>query len=58
MGISLAETDGRRTISHGGGINGFVTESEYYPNDDLVVVVLLNTAGCFGEILMVLFEGF
>lgn len=45
MGISLAETDGRRTIAHGGRINGFLSESEYYPDDDLVVVVLLNTAG-------------
>jgi CubicO group peptidase (beta-lactamase class C family) len=45
MGISLVETDGRRTISHGGGLNGFLSESEYYPDDDLVVVVLLNTAG-------------
>jgi len=45
MGVSLAETDGRRTISHSGGINGFLSESEYYPDDDLVIVVLLNTAG-------------
>src|SRR5213593_3827529 len=45
MGISLAETDGRRTIAHGGRINGFLSESEYYPDDDLIVVVLLNTAG-------------
>ena len=45
MGISLTGTDGRRTILHGGGINGFLAESEYYPDDDLVIVVLLNTAG-------------
>jgi CubicO group peptidase (beta-lactamase class C family) len=45
MGIGLSDTDGRRTISHGGGINGFLSESEYYPDDDLVIVVLLNTAG-------------
>ncbi len=45
MGISLSDTGGRRTISHGGGINGFLSESEYYPDDDLVIVVLLNTAG-------------
>ena len=48
MGISLSDTDGRRTIFHGGGINGFLSESEFYPNDDLVIVVLLNTAGPVG----------
>jgi CubicO group peptidase (beta-lactamase class C family) len=48
MGISLSDTDGRRTLFHGGGINGFLSESEYYPNDDLVIVVLLNTAGPVG----------
>jgi len=45
MGIGLIDTAGRRTISHGGGINGFLSESEYYPDNDLVIVVLLNTAG-------------
>jgi len=45
MGIGLSDTDGRRSLSHGGGINGFLSESEYYPDDDLVIVVLLNTAG-------------
>jgi CubicO group peptidase (beta-lactamase class C family) len=45
MGIELSDTDGRRTISHGGGIHGFLSESEYYPDNDLVIVVLLNTAG-------------
>jgi len=48
MGIGLSDTDGRRTISHGGGINGFLSESEYFPDDDLVIVVLLNTAGPVG----------
>jgi CubicO group peptidase (beta-lactamase class C family) len=48
MGIGLSDTDGRRTISHGGGINGFLSESAYYPDDDLVIVVLLNTAGPVG----------
>lgn len=45
MGIALAPTDGRRTIAHSGGINGFLSESEYYPDEDLTIVVLLNTAG-------------
>ncbi len=45
MGIGLADIGGRRAIAHGGGINGFLSESQYYPDDDLVIVVLQNTAG-------------
>jgi CubicO group peptidase (beta-lactamase class C family) len=45
LGIGLADIDGRRAIAHGGGISGFLSDVVYYPNDDLVVVVLLNTAG-------------
>jgi CubicO group peptidase (beta-lactamase class C family) len=44
-GISVADLGGRRVIGHGGGINGFLSESQYYPDDDLIVVVLQNTAG-------------
>ncbi|MBM4186359.1 MAG: beta-lactamase family protein [Gemmatimonadetes bacterium] len=44
-GLVAGEEDGRRLISHGGGISGFTTDSRYYPDDDLYVVVLTNTAG-------------
>ena len=44
-GLVASEEDGRRMISHGGGISGFTTESRYYPDDDLYVIVLINTAG-------------
>jgi CubicO group peptidase (beta-lactamase class C family) len=44
-GLLVAEEDGRTFISHGGGISGFVTDSRYYPADDLYIVVLYNTAG-------------
>jgi len=47
-GIVAAEEEGRRMISHGGGISGFVSETRYYPDDDLYVVVLINTAGPVG----------
>lgn len=30
-------------IHHGGGINGFVSELAYYPDDSLTVAVLANT---------------
>ena len=45
LGIAMAEIGGRRAIAHGGGISGFLSEVEFYPDDDLIVVVLLNTAG-------------
>ncbi|MEO8449694.1 MAG: serine hydrolase domain-containing protein [Gemmatimonadota bacterium] len=48
LGIALVDIDGRRAIHHGGGINGFLSESEYYPDDSLIVVVLQNSAGPVG----------
>lgn len=36
---------GREMIHHGGGIFGFVSDSRYYPDEDLYVVVLVNTTG-------------
>ena len=44
-GLSLRTVGGHRLIEHGGGINGFLSASHYYPDDSLTVVVLLNTAG-------------
>jgi D-alanyl-D-alanine carboxypeptidase len=45
MGVTAITAGGRRLISHGGGINGFLSELAYYPDDDLVIAVLVNTAG-------------
>ena len=44
-GLALRTVGGHRLIEHGGGINGFVSASHYYPDDSLTVVVLINTAG-------------
>jgi CubicO group peptidase (beta-lactamase class C family) len=44
-GLAVTDTGGRRMISHGGGIFGFLSESRYYPDADLIIVVLINTAG-------------
>jgi CubicO group peptidase (beta-lactamase class C family) len=44
-GLALDSVDGHRRISHGGGIPGFLTQLSYFPDDSLIVVVLLNTAG-------------
>ena len=48
FGIGLSDIRGRRAIAHGGGINGFLSEVEYYPDSGLSIVVLLNTAGPVG----------
>lgn len=44
-GLSLTKIGGRKAIHHGGGINGFLSQSLYFPEEDLTVVVLVNTAG-------------
>lgn len=44
MGLSVDTRGGRRVIAHGGGINGFVSQLTYYPDEELTVVVLQNAA--------------
>ncbi|HSF16918.1 MAG TPA: serine hydrolase domain-containing protein [Vicinamibacteria bacterium] len=44
LGLGLSSLDGHRKISHGGGINGFLTDVAWYPDDALFVVVLTNSA--------------
>ena len=48
FGIGLGDIGGRHAIAHGGGINGFLSEVEYFPDSGLSIVVLLNTAGPVG----------
>ncbi len=42
-GITVYDYKGNECISHGGGINGFLSESRYFPEEDLTVVVLVST---------------
>jgi CubicO group peptidase (beta-lactamase class C family) len=44
FGLAPDTMGGHRLIGHGGGINGFISQEEYYPQDSLTVVVLSNTA--------------
>ncbi|MEO8335583.1 MAG: serine hydrolase domain-containing protein [bacterium] len=44
-GLAIHELAGHRVIEHGGGINGFLSSSNYLPDDDAIVVVLVNSAG-------------
>ncbi len=45
MGLGVGERAGTSVISHGGGINGFLSDGRVYPDAGLVIVVLQNTAG-------------
>ena len=45
FGVGVETKDGHKIISHGGGIEGFVTYLGYYPEDRLTVVVLGNLTG-------------
>ncbi|MHB1326727.1 MAG: serine hydrolase domain-containing protein [Gemmatimonadales bacterium] len=45
MGFALIDLAGRPAISHGGDIGGFASFAAYWPEQDLTVVVLLNSQG-------------
>lgn len=46
MGLSIADDPrGARLISHGGAIEGFVSQASWYPDHRLAVVVLMNSTG-------------
>jgi len=43
MGVTHYQHATGRVIEHGGGIDGFLSHSRYYPDEDVTVVVLQNT---------------
>ena len=43
-GLTSDTVGGRRVISHGGGINGFISFLTFVPQDSLVIAVLANTS--------------
>jgi CubicO group peptidase (beta-lactamase class C family) len=45
MGLGVAEQRGTLAISHGGGINGFVSYGIHYPERDVTIVALQNSNG-------------
>ena len=45
LGVAVAEKDGLKEVSHGGGIEGFNTELIYVPERRIAVVVLGNVNG-------------
>ncbi|HET9984404.1 MAG TPA: serine hydrolase domain-containing protein [Longimicrobiales bacterium] len=44
-GLAVDSLLGHRAIHHGGGIPGFLSELEYFPDDTLVIAVLINSTG-------------
>jgi CubicO group peptidase (beta-lactamase class C family) len=45
FGLGITTVKGRKLISHNGGIEGFNTELDYYPEDKLTVIALANLNG-------------
>lgn len=45
LGLAVGDVLGHRALHHGGGIPGFLAESIWLPDEELIVVVLTNTAG-------------
>ena len=59
LGVSLAVRDGRRVVSHGGEVGGFVASNTVFPDDKVAVVVLTNqeasaAAGAIGRAISTL----
>ena len=44
-GLESIEASGRRRIRHTGGVNGFVSVVQWYPDHDITIVVLSNYIG-------------
>lgn len=47
FGLTVSANHGFKVIEHGGGIEGFATQLSYYPDDNLVVIVLGSIVGRF-----------
>ena len=49
FGLFVSTSDGRKVIKHAGGVEGFNTELDYYPDGKVTVVVLSNVEGPAAE---------
>jgi CubicO group peptidase (beta-lactamase class C family) len=45
MGLANYSLYKNKMIGHGGGINGFLSETRYFPKADLYLICLINTTG-------------
>lgn len=48
MGLGVGERNGYRTLGHGGGINGFLADLAWVPEQGLTIAVLQNAAASPG----------
>jgi hypothetical protein len=49
-GWGIDSIEGKRVVSHGGGIHGFITEISRVPEDDVCVILLSNASDPLGEV--------
>ncbi len=45
MGLTSFSRHGHKEIGHGGGIFGFLSDTRYFPEEDLYLICLVNTTG-------------
>jgi len=43
MGLGVSGSGRHRVLAHGGGINGFLSDGRYYPEEELTIIVLQNS---------------
>lgn len=43
FGLGIGDESGHLYVGHGGSINGFASLLDHYPDDDLIIAVLVNT---------------
>ena len=56
MGFFLEARNSHRVIEHSGGLNGFTTLNQIYPNDDAAIGVLINSDTGTGKLVSAIEE--
>ncbi|RYZ90808.1 MAG: class A beta-lactamase-related serine hydrolase [Proteobacteria bacterium] len=56
FGLQIGTGWNHRYIIHGGGIYGFINQSDYFPDDELIVIVLSNTETSLASLLAISLE--
>ena len=52
FGLGVGKLGTHARVSHGGGINGFISSLAHYPDDSLVIAVLANTSPAPSDALL------
>ncbi|MFT4601439.1 MAG: CubicO group peptidase (beta-lactamase class C family) [Arenicella sp.] len=48
MGLEHSNYSGHERLGHGGATLGFLSETRYFPKDELYIICLMNTTGGYG----------